>query len=193
MATSAEAPHPVHPVGGFIRVLPAYSLPNVAHILYWTYKDLAPLCPCSLVEKGSLGSGLAQGTLCIARVLGAELLPAAPLQPCAEASSGRRHVVLLLDWVNLAPGHYASPPCPPCSAGMRHPLGVATCAEAPHPVHPVGGFIRALAAYSLLNLAQILCSVSLFASNDINWFVLKKFFNENATKKSTLKAIDKQK
>lgn len=32
----------------------------------------------------------------------------APLQPWAEALSGRGHVVLLLDWVNVAPGHYAS-------------------------------------------------------------------------------------
>ena len=41
-------------------------------------------------------------------VLGGELLPAAPLQPCAEAPLGRGHIVTLLDWVNLAPGHYAS-------------------------------------------------------------------------------------
>ena len=40
--------------------------------------------------------------------MGGELLPAAPLQPCAEAPLGRGHIVTLLDWVNLAPGHYAS-------------------------------------------------------------------------------------
>ena len=28
---------------------------------------------------------------------------------------------------------------------MRHPLGVATCAEAPHPVPPIGGFYPSLA------------------------------------------------
>ena len=40
--------------------------------------------------------------------LGGELLPAAPLQPCAEAPLGRGHIVTLLDWINLAQGHYAS-------------------------------------------------------------------------------------
>ena len=73
----------------------------------WANKGLAPLSPCSLVKKGSLGSASAHGNLRIARPLGGELLPAVPLQPCAEAPSGRGHVVLLLDWVNLAPGHYA--------------------------------------------------------------------------------------
>ena len=52
------------------------------------YKGLTLLSPCSLVEKGSLGSASAQGNPRIARPLGGELLPAAPLQPCAEAPSG---------------------------------------------------------------------------------------------------------
>ena len=56
---------------------------------------------------------------------------------------------------------------PATMPATRHPLGVATCAEAPHLVPPVGGFIRALPAYSLPSLAHILCSVSFFASNNI--------------------------
>ena len=32
--------------------------------------------------------------------------------------------------------------CPPCSTGMGHPLGMAPCAEAPHPV----GFYPSLAS-----------------------------------------------
>ena len=41
--------------------------------------------------------------------MGGKLLPAAPLQPCAEASLGRGNIVSSLDWVNLAaPGNYAS-------------------------------------------------------------------------------------
>ena len=36
--------------------------------------------------------------------------------------------------------------CPPCSTGMGHPLGMAPCAEAPHPV----GFIRSVGFYPSL-------------------------------------------
>ena len=64
-------------------------------------------------------------------VLGGELLPAAPLQPCAGAPSGRGHLDIL-DWIlrqDITPGR-----CLPCSTGMRHPLGMAPCAEAPHPL-----------------------------------------------------------
>ena len=168
VATGAKPPHPVHPVSGFIQALPAYSLPKMAHIFYWTYKGLAPLSPCSLVEKGSLGSDLAQGTLCIARVLGGELLPAAPLQPCAEAPSGRG--MLFYCWTGLtwpqdimpatmpALQHRHEEP-PPCSDLCRGPSS--------GPLQSVG-FIRALPAYSLPNLAHILCSVSFFVSNNIN-------------------------
>ena len=70
--------------------------------------------------------------------MGGELLPAAPLQPCAGAPSGRGH--LFSGWVNLAPGNVFQQQCPPCSTGMGHPLGMAPCAEAPHPV----GFIRSV-------------------------------------------------
>ena len=38
--------------------------------------------------------------------MGGELLPAAPLQPCAGAPSGRGH--LFSGWVNLAPCNYSS-------------------------------------------------------------------------------------
>ena len=54
--------------------------------------------------------------------MGGELLHTAPLQPCAEAPSGQ---------------------CPPCSTGMGHPLGMAPCAEAPHPL----SFIRSVGFY----------------------------------------------
>ena len=39
---------------------------------------------------------------------------------------------------------------------MGHPLGMAPCAEAPHPVgfYPVGGFIRALPVHSLPTITQ---------------------------------------
>ena len=72
---------------------------------------------------------------------GGELLPAAPLQPCAGAPSGRGH--LFSGWVNLAPCNFFQQQCPPCSTGMGHPLGMAPCAEAPH---PVGGLYPSLAS-----------------------------------------------
>ena len=75
--------------------------------------------------------------------MGRELLPAAPLQPCAEALLGRGHIVTLLDWVNLAPGHYAIEQL--CHTGMRHPPQLI--AEAPHPVVHTGiGFYPCLAS-----------------------------------------------
>ena len=55
--------------------------------------------------------------------MGGELLPAAPLQPCAGAPSGRGH--LFSGWVNLAPGNVFQQQCPPCSTGMGHPIGMA--------------------------------------------------------------------
>ena len=77
-------------------------------------------------------------------IKGGELLPAAPLQPCAEAPSGRRSYRIcwtLLTWPNdIMPAmHFhvrtmPPPPPPPCSTGMRHPLGMAPCTEAPHSV-----------------------------------------------------------
>ena len=51
--------------------------------------------------------------------MGGELLPAAPLQPCAGAPSGRGH--LFSGWVNLAPGNVFQQQCPPCGTGMGHP------------------------------------------------------------------------
>ena len=69
-----------------------------------------------------------------------ELLPAAPLQPCAGAPSGRGH--LFSGWANV----FFQPQCPPCSTGMGHPLGMAPCAEVPHPV----GFIRSVGFYPSL-------------------------------------------
>ena len=84
--------------------------------------------------------------------MGGELLPAAPLQPCAGAPSGRGH--LFSGWVNLAPGNVFQQQCPPCSTGMGHPLGMAPCAEAPHPV----GFIRALPVHYLPTIAHYMVS-----------------------------------
>ena len=78
-------------------------------------------------------------------VLGRELLPAAPLQPCAGAPSGRGHTIFwtVFTWPQDIMQHR----CPPCNTGMRHPLGMAPCAEAPHPVgYPVGGFYPSLAS-----------------------------------------------
>ena len=63
--------------------------------------------------------------------MGGELLPAAPLQPCAGGPSERGH--LFSGWVNLAPCNYFSNNVQACT-GMGHPLGMVLCAEAPHPV-----------------------------------------------------------
>ena len=89
---------------------------------------------------------------------GGELLPAAPLQPCAGALSGRGH--LFSGWVNLAPCNFFQQECPPCSTGMGYPLGMAPRAEAPHPVGFIRsvGYIRALPVYSLPTIAHYIIS-----------------------------------
>ena len=77
--------------------------------------------------------------------MGRELLPAAPLQPCAEAPLGRGHIVTLLDWVNLAPGHYASNYARLAIQASEAPPRLV--AEAPHPVvHTGGGYYPRLAS-----------------------------------------------
>ena len=90
--------------------------------------------------------------------MGGELLPAAPLQPCAGAPSGRGH--LFSGWVNLTPGNVFQQQCPPCSTGMGHHLSMAPCAEAPHPVGFIQlvGFIRALPVHSLPTIAHYMVS-----------------------------------
>ena len=67
--------------------------------------------------------------------MGRELLPAAPLQPCAGALSGRGH--LFSGWLNLVPCNYSS---------NNVLLAVQACAEAPHLV----GFIRSVGFYPSL-------------------------------------------
>ena len=80
--------------------------------------------------------------------MGGELLPAAPLQPCAGALSGRGH--FFSGWVNLAPGNVFQQQCPPCSTSMGHPLGMVPCAGAPIRWVLSGRwvFIRALPVHS---------------------------------------------
>ena len=82
----------------------------------------------------------------------------APLQPCAGAPSGRGH--LFSGWVKLAPGNVFQQQCPLCSARMGYPLGMAPCAEAPHPVGLIRsvGFIRALPVHSLSTIAHYMVS-----------------------------------
>ena len=97
--------------------------------------------PCTLVEKGT-GTKEAQHwfphrvLLVLLSVLGGELLPAATLQPCAGALSGRGHIDLR--WTGqLGPGYQHL--CSPCRTGMRQPLGMAPCARGPSYTCPVGG------------------------------------------------------
>ena len=118
--------------------------------------------PLHLLWRAGLGypvllkfMGPTQGTFSLhSAFVGGELLPAAPLQPCAEAPSGRGH--LFSGWVNLAPCNFSQQQCPPCSTGMGHPLGMAPCAKAPHPVGFIRsvGYIRALPVYSLPTIAH---------------------------------------
>ena len=122
--------------------------------------------PLHLLWRAGLGypvllkfMGPTQGTFSLhSAFVGGELLPAAPLQPCAGAPSGRGH--LFSGWVNLAPCNFFQQQCPPCSTGMGHPLGMAPCAEAPHPVGFIRsvGFIRALPVYSLPTIAHYIIS-----------------------------------
>ena len=110
--------------------------------------------PLHLLWRAGLGypvllkfMGPTQGTFSLhSAFVGGELLPAAPLQPCAGAPSGRGH--LFSGWVNLAPCNFFQQQCPPCSTGMGHPLGMAPCAEAPPSggFHPVGGLYPSLAS-----------------------------------------------
>ena len=103
--------------------------------------------------------GPTQGTFSLhSAFVGGELLPAAPLQPCAGAPSGRGH--LFSGWVNLAPCNFFQQQCPPCSTGMGHPLDMAPCAEALHLVGFIRsvGYIRALPVYSLPTIAHYIVS-----------------------------------
>ena len=82
--------------------------------------------------------------------MGGELLHAAPLQPCAEAPSGQY---------------------PPCSTGMGHPLGMAPCAEAPHPlsfIRSVGLFLSELCQYISCQLLQTTWPRVFIARHNIN-------------------------
>ena len=122
--------------------------------------------PLHLLWRAGLGypvllkfMGPTQGTFSLhSAFVGGKLLPAAPLQPCAGAPSGRGH--LFSGWVNLAPCNFFQQQCPPCSTGMGHPLGMAPCAEAPHPVGFIRsvGYIRALPVYSLPTIAHYIIS-----------------------------------
>ena len=70
--------------------------------------------PLHLLSSSGWGSlvllscwGPTQGSFSLhSTFVGGELLPAAPLQPCAGAPSGRGH--LFSGWVNLAPCNYSS-------------------------------------------------------------------------------------
>ena len=70
--------------------------------------------PLHLLWRAGLGypvllkfMGPTQGTFSLhSAFVGGELLPAAPLQPCAGAPSGRGH--LFSGWVNLAPCNFSS-------------------------------------------------------------------------------------
>ena len=83
---------------------------------------------------------------------------------------------ILLDLVNLAkdiiPAIWMCEPCSPCSRGMRHPLGMAPCAETPHLVgYLVGGFYPSLAGFTLPNFAYqclVCCVISLSAHLNID-------------------------
>ena len=67
--------------------------------------------------------------------MGGELLPAAPLQPCAGAPSGRGH--LFSGWVNLAPCNYSSNNVILAAQAWGTPS--AWCyVPSPPPPHPVG-------------------------------------------------------
>ena len=89
--------------------------------------------------------------------MGGELLPAAPLQPCAEAPLGRGHIVTL-----LAPGHYA-----------RHQQASGRLvAEAPHlVVHTSGGYYPRLAS------TRIPCSSFMRKSHLLSFIAHFKAFN----------------
>ena len=107
--------------------------------------------------------GSHRGLLVTLGVLGGELLPAAPLQPRAGAPSGRGHSTC---WTGLYARTLPQRRCPPCSTGMRHPLGMAPCAEAPHPrIRSVGPIpIRALPVHSLPNLAHQFCLLCFYCA-----------------------------
>lgn len=59
----------------------------------------------------------------------------------------------------------------PCSTGVKHPLGMASCAETPHPVvYPVGGFYPSLSGFSLTNFAHqslVRCVISLSVRHNL--------------------------
>ena len=99
---------------------------NVCFSLLLLRGDGVIFSPCQIGRKTTKWASH-RALLVYLGVLGGELLPAAPLQPCAEAPLGRGHIVTLLDWVNLAPGHYASH-----YARLEAPPRLV--AEAPHPV-----------------------------------------------------------
>ena len=80
---------------------------NVCFSLLQLRGDGVIFSPCQIGSKTTRWA-LHRALLVYLGVLCGELLPAAPLQPCTEAPLGRGHIVTLLDWVNLVPGHYAS-------------------------------------------------------------------------------------
>ena len=95
---------PGHPsTGGW----PRFHSPLGAKV----FPSLIPCTSCRVPAWGSLVLlscwGPAQGSFSLySTFVGGELLPAAPLQPCAGAPSGRGH--LFSGWVNLAPCNYSS-------------------------------------------------------------------------------------
>ena len=115
---------------------------------------------------------------------GWELLPAAPLQPCAKALSGRGHLLLwtaLLCYsgLNFVPGHYSSDNVYFAVQAWLAPL---TWCHVQRPliwwVHIVGGFYLSLASTfpaqdSLLNGVMLLSCTIIYSGSIAIFGILK--------------------
>lgn len=106
---------------------------------------------------------LREGNCCLRRHVSA----------CAQAPSRRRHIVILLDWVNLAQDIM------PATMPIRHPLSMAPYAQGPSSSRFIWsvGFIWALPGHSCPILATLslllLCCVA-----DLSFFMLHSLLFE---------------
>ena len=117
-------------------------------LTHWSY----------LLERGSFGTGLQETSHSTRRFWAGNRCLRHPFSLVRKPRQGGG-MCILLDLVNLAkdiiPATRMCEPCSPCSTGIRHPLGMAPCAKAPHPVgYPVGGFFLSLSGFSLPNFAH---------------------------------------
>ena len=102
--------------------------------------------------------------------MGGEFLPAAPLQPCTEASLGRGNIVSSLDWVNLTPGHYGSNYTPLAIQARGTP---SARRRGPSPGGQYGRWVLSAPCQYIPCLSFIpkLCLLSFTAQKSINYHI----------------------